>query len=204
MKSTVAILTTLLVTTFGFNSVATANESLINTIDQQNQQESIRVQNVGNEAGVSADVSIIDTIKTTIRTDSITISVNNYDETVQWYQDNFNATIEEEWTFPELPNIRLANLNVYGLKVNIVGNNAYSTGISQVTDLNNYLGTMDFAGLISFQVDDLDAVINELAAQGVTALMEVADYAAVGRRVAFIQDNNGNLIEFSQPLEQSL
>ncbi|WP_019506652.1 VOC family protein [Pleurocapsa sp. PCC 7319] len=200
MKSTVAIITTLLVTTFGFNSVATANESLINTIDQQNQQEILKVQNVGNEADVIADVSIIDTIQATIGTDSITISVTNYDETVQWYQENFNATIEEEWTFPELPNIMLANLNVYGLNVNIVGNNAYSTGTSQVADVNDYLGTMDYAGLISFQVDDVDAVINELAAQGVSALIEVADYAAVGRRVAFIQDNNGNLIEFSQSL----
>ncbi|WP_026102830.1 hypothetical protein [Pleurocapsa sp. PCC 7319] len=39
MKSTVAIVGTLLITTFGFNSVATANDSLVDTIKQQNQQE---------------------------------------------------------------------------------------------------------------------------------------------------------------------
>ncbi len=59
MKSTVTVLSTLLVTTFGFNSVATANESLVNTTDQQNQQEIFRVQSVGAETSVSVNTMAI-------------------------------------------------------------------------------------------------------------------------------------------------
>ena len=56
MKSTVAIVSTLLVTTFGFSSVVTANEGLVDMTNQQNQQETL-MANAG-AAGEAAASSV--------------------------------------------------------------------------------------------------------------------------------------------------
>jgi catechol 2,3-dioxygenase-like lactoylglutathione lyase family enzyme len=48
-------------------------------------------------------------------------------------------------------------------------------------------------------VDDLDATLEELRARGVTILGEPFDVPPIGQRVAFINDNSGNVIEITQP-----
>ncbi|WP_250126476.1 hypothetical protein [Chroococcidiopsis sp. CCMEE 29] len=51
------------------------------------------------------------------------------------------------------------------------------------------------------RVDSVDAVMAELTRRGIDAFVPAASYENVGRRVSFIQDPEGNVIEFAQDLE---
>jgi len=53
---------------------------------------------------------------------------------------------------------------------------------------------------IGFQVESVDAAIDELKRRGVTVVSEPHDAPAVGLRVAFFADPWGNLFEMIQPL----
>ena len=52
---------------------------------------------------------------------------------------------------------------------------------------------------VCLAVDDLDATLAELAERGVPLLGEPFVVEAIGRRLAFVQDNAGNLLELSAP-----
>ena len=53
---------------------------------------------------------------------------------------------------------------------------------------------------MGFQVESVDAAINELKRRGVTVVSEPHDAPEVGLRVAFFADPWGNLFEMIQPL----
>jgi methylmalonyl-CoA/ethylmalonyl-CoA epimerase len=45
--------------------------------------------------------------------DHLMICVPNYQETIQWYREKLDAAIEREWTVDELPDLKLAYLNIH-------------------------------------------------------------------------------------------
>lgn len=128
--------------------------------------------------------------------DHVMISVPNYQETLQWYQEKFDATIEKEWTVDELPDLQLAYLDVHGFRIEIVGTTQPRSGMPNFLDFGEALRTTGI-GHFCFRVDDVDAAIAELNQKGVPAFVEAADYPNIGVRVGFVKDNNGNIIEFS-------
>ena len=131
-----------------------------------------------------------------IRIDHVMISVPNYQETLQWYQDKFDATIEKEWTVEELPDLQLAYLNVRGFCIEVVGTTQARSGMPDMTDFGEALRTTG-VGHFCFRVDSVDDAISELNQKGVPTFIEAFDAPQVGVRVGFVKDNNGNIIEFS-------
>ena len=131
-----------------------------------------------------------------MRIDHVMISVPNYQETLQWYQDKLNATIEKEWTVDELPDLQLAYLDVNGFRIEVVGTPEARVGMPDFKDFGEALRTTGI-GHFCFRVDSVDDVISELNKRGVPTFVEAADYPNVGVRVGFVKDNNGNVIEFS-------
>ncbi|MGV2826682.1 VOC family protein [Myxosarcina sp. GI1(2024)] len=131
-----------------------------------------------------------------MRIDHVMISVTNYQETLQWYQDKLNATIEKEWTVDELPDLQLAYLDVNGFRIEVVGTTKARVGMPDFKDFGEALRTTGI-GHFCFRVDSVDDAISELNQKGVPTFVEAADYPNVGVRVGFIKDNNGNVIEFS-------
>jgi lactoylglutathione lyase/glyoxylase I family protein len=49
-------------------------------------------------------------------------------------------------------------------------------------------------------VADVDAMLVELRARDVEVLGDAIDLDAIGRRLGFLKDNNGNIIELAAPL----
>jgi len=45
--------------------------------------------------------------------DHVCLNVPNYEETLQWYQEKLDATIEHEWTVGVFPDLKLAYLSVW-------------------------------------------------------------------------------------------
>ena len=128
--------------------------------------------------------------------DHVMISVSNYKETLQWYQDKLNATIEKEWTVDELPDLQLAYLDVSGFRIEVVGTTKARSGMPYFKDFGEALRTTGI-GHFCFRVDSVDDAISELNHKGVPTFVEAADYPNIGVRVGFVKDNNGNVIEFS-------
>ena len=76
-----------------------------------------------------------------MRIDHVMISVSNYSETLQWYQDKLNATIEKEWTVDELPDLQLAYLNVSGFRIEVVGTTQPRSGMPDFQNFGEALRT---------------------------------------------------------------
>lgn len=132
--------------------------------------------------------------------DHIMICVPNYEETLQWYREKLDATIEREWTVDELPDLKLAYLNIHGFRLEVVGSTQAQPGMPIVSEFGESLRTTGI-GHFCFRVDSVDAALKEINQRGVPTFVEAADYPIVGRRVAFVKDNSGNVIEFAGPLK---
>lgn len=138
-----------------------------------------------------------------MRIDHVMLCVPNFEETVQWYCQKLNAIVEKEWTVDQLPDLKLAYLQVCGFRIEIVGSSQSRQGMPNCETFAAALRTTGI-GHICFWVDDVDAALAELNQCDVPTFVEAADYPNVGARVGFIKDNNGNIIEFTGSLKESM
>jgi methylmalonyl-CoA/ethylmalonyl-CoA epimerase len=109
--------------------------------------------------------------------DHICLNVPNYEETLQWYQEKLDATIEHEWTVDIFPDLKLAYLNVHGFRIEIVGCTQPLTGMPVATSFGNGLRTTGI-GHFCFRVHDVDAVLAELNRRGVKTFVECGELVA--------------------------
>jgi methylmalonyl-CoA/ethylmalonyl-CoA epimerase len=98
------------------------------------------------------------------------------------------------------PDLKLAYLDVYGFRIEVIGSTQPKAGMPTAEDFGDGLRTSGI-GHFCFRVDDVDALLTELNQRGVEAFVPLGSYPNAGVRLCFIQDNNGNLIEFITPLE---
>jgi methylmalonyl-CoA/ethylmalonyl-CoA epimerase len=138
-----------------------------------------------------------------LQIDHVALNVPNYEETLAWYRDKLDATIEREWTVGIFPDLKLAYLNVYGFRIEIVSSTQSRSGMPETKDFGEGLRTSGI-GHFCFRVDDVDALLAELNRRGVPAFVELGSYPDAGVRLCFVKDNNGNLIEFVTPLQDSV
>jgi methylmalonyl-CoA epimerase len=126
--------------------------------------------------------------------DHVGISVTNVDDAVEWYSQKLDFGIQQRF---ETHGLTIAFLARGDAKLELLGGGATETSPA-VTDLASSLNP---ARLHHFciAVDDLDATLEELRTRGVTILREPFDVPAIGQRVAFVNDNSGNVIEITQP-----
>jgi methylmalonyl-CoA/ethylmalonyl-CoA epimerase len=131
--------------------------------------------------------------------DHVCLNVPNYEETLQWYQEKLDAKIAQQWTVDVFPDLKLAYLDVYGFRIEIIGSTQPKAGMPIAQNFGEGLRTSGI-GHFCFRVDDVDAVLAELNRRGVPTFVHLGSYPDAGVRLCFIQDNNGNLIEFVTPL----
>jgi len=128
----------------------------------------------------------------------VAVRVPDFEESKKWYTEKLDFRVVHEWPFGELQLAYLAPANDDNFWVELLaGGNP--TPAANYTDLNESLHP---AGYHHFCIDtpDVDATIAELKRRGVTIVGEAFDLAEIGKRLAFISDPWGNLIEFSQQL----
>ena len=90
--------------------------------------------------------------------DHVMISVPNYRETLEWYQEKFDATIEQEWTVDELPDLQLAYLNVYGFRIEVVGTTQARVGMPDFQNFGEALRTTGIGHFFFFLFFFYDAI----------------------------------------------
>jgi len=129
-----------------------------------------------------------------LRHDHVALRVSDYEGTVAWYTHKLGFHVDKVWPFGEL---KLAYLSRGSAKIEILGG-----GDAAPQPRFDEIGA-SFGGErlhhFCLAVDDLDAVIEELARRDVSLVGEPFVVDEIGRRLAFVEDNSGNLIELSAP-----
>ena len=134
-----------------------------------------------------------------IRAEHVMISTDSYDETIAWYRDKLGFSIRHEWTVPEFEGVKLAYIELNGFLIEVVETPEVFQEEKIPADLATALSDRGF-GHLAFLAADVDAVAAELAARGVDLVVPPTSFPDSGRRLIFVQDNNGNYIEFLTPL----
>ena len=132
--------------------------------------------------------------------DHISISTNN-PELPEWYKTVLDFETEADWEAPAVvPGLSLMYLvHPSGTRLEVaVGNKV------REQDLFPQSVPEDFskAGFrhLCFNVDSVDRVIEIAKERGAKVLAEPFDFPLLKKRLAFIQDPDGNSIEFVQPM----
>lgn len=131
--------------------------------------------------------------------DHVSIGVDDYDASLRWYQDMLGFSVEKQWTVDGLPGVRLAYLIKNGFRVEVISG-GQDAAPARPGDFQQHFDRKGF-GHLCLRVADVDAAMAELARRGVPAFVPAKDYpVGAERRVAFVLDNGGNVIEFAGPL----
>lgn len=128
----------------------------------------------------------------------LALIAKDFDQTVAWYERHFGFTVAKEWTLPQmLPGARMCYLQRGSFFFEIIGD-GQKLGHHTVTEgpLEDYqiTGFRHFA----FEVDDVDAVIETLTAEGVPAFFPPTSIEEIGIRAALVRDPEGNTVELIQ------
>jgi catechol 2,3-dioxygenase-like lactoylglutathione lyase family enzyme len=137
-------------------------------------------------------------LDTAIRAEHVMIGVRDYDAMIAFYVGTLGFRILKEWTVHELPGRRLAYIALGDFRIEIVSGGAGHRLIPPATfpeafERHGY-------GHLNFLTPDVDAVVAELGARGLAPFFPATSFPDVGRRLAFFQDPEGNLLEFCTEL----
>ncbi|MEM6256105.1 MAG: VOC family protein [Cyanobacteria bacterium P01_D01_bin.156] len=133
-----------------------------------------------------------------IQAEHIMLATSDYHGTISWYRENLGFRIKHEWTVPEFPNLQLAYLEKNGFIIEVVA----SPDTPQVNAPKNFAERLQQPGIghFAFLVSDVDAVTASLAVKGIEIIVPPTSFPDSGRRLSFVEDNNGYMIEFLQEL----
>src|SRR5215471_7785942 len=131
-----------------------------------------------------------------LRHDHVALRVVDYDAAIDWYTTKLDFTVDREWPYGDM---KLAYLSNGTAKVEILG---ASEAEPQVPP-DDLADTFRRERIHHFciAVDDLDASVEELRRRGVNFLGDPFVVEQIGRRLVFLTDNSGNMIELSAPKE---
>ena len=139
-----------------------------------------------------------------MKADHLLIGVNNFEETINWYRDILGFEVEVKWKVEGLDELDLAYLNNGDFRIEVIGDKSSIKNNKQANDFAEHLSHQGFAH-ICFQVDDIDLAMKELNDKGIETFVKAETYplSFYNRRVAFIKDLNGNVIEFAGPIDDT-
>ena len=130
----------------------------------------------------------------TVRHDHVALRVADYAATINWYTEKLGFTVDLEWTSGEL---QLAYLSRGSAKIELLAG-AGPAPQERFSALDESFG-VERVHHVCLAVDDLDAALAELTDREVPLLGEPFVVEEIGCRLAFVEDNAGNLIELSAP-----
>ena len=115
-----------------------------------------------------------------------------------WYTEKLDFRVVHEWPFADEELAYLAPANDDGFMIELLGGgDPLPIAAPTYTDLGD---SLRHAGLHHFciTVADIDKTIAELRSRGVAIVTEPFQLDAISRKLAFLADPFGNLIELAQ------
>jgi len=130
--------------------------------------------------------------------DHVALRVVDYNAAIDWYTTKLDFIVDREWPYGDM---QLAYLSNGAVKIEILGGSEAEPQVPP-TNLADTFGS-ERIHHFCIAVEDLDATVEELRGRGVSFVGEPFVVEQIGRRLAFLTDNNGNMIELSAPKEGS-
>ncbi|WP_457324666.1 VOC family protein, partial [Roseateles sp. P5_E11] len=128
----------------------------------------------------------------------VAVRVPNFEQAIAWYTEKLDFRVVHQWPYADQQLAYIAPATDDAFFVEILGGgNPPPIPKSVYSDLGD---SLRLAGYHHFciNVDDMDATVAELRRRGVTIVTEPFELPVIGRRLAFIADPFGNLIELAQ------
>lgn len=135
--------------------------------------------------------------------DHMSINVADFDAAVDWYTSKLGFVVDIAWRVDALDGKRLAYLSNGDTIIELVAADENGSGLSPAASFPEHFGRTGY-GHLCFQVASVDNMLLALEGRGVPTFVAAETYPLDGtvyeRRVGFIQDPEGNVIEFAEPL----
>lgn len=133
----------------------------------------------------------------TIRADHVAVSVRDLERAKAWFAAALGLRPVREFELPS--GARIAQVrNDAGAGVELIAVDDPAEGLHDATPAEA-MGRLGY-GHVAFLVEDVDALVEELAAAGTRVASPPEDIANGTRRMAFVHDPDGNLVELVQQL----
>lgn len=128
----------------------------------------------------------------------VALRVPDFEASKRWYTEKLDFRVVHEWPFGDLQLAYLAPANDDNFWIELLagGNPAPQ---QKFTDLNESLHPEGYHHFC-LNVDSVDETLAELTSRGVSIVGEPFNLPAIGKRLAFFSDLDGNLIELAETL----
>lgn len=128
----------------------------------------------------------------------VAVRVPNFEQAVIWYTEKLDFRLVHQWAHADQTLAYLAPPTDNDFFIEILGGGTpLPTPKSTYSDLGDSLRLAGYHHFC-FDVADMDATVTELRRRGVSIIAEPFEVPVIGRRLAFIADPFGNLIELAQ------
>lgn len=135
----------------------------------------------------------------TISSDHIAIGVTDFEKSVKWYKEVLGFREELRWQVEGLDGLNFAYLVTDNYRIEIIGNkNVLSPG-NGPESFGDHLSQQGYVHL-AFEVEDIDLAFKQLEEKGQEIFIQpftAPMHTTHERRIAFIKDPSGNVIEFA-------
>jgi catechol 2,3-dioxygenase-like lactoylglutathione lyase family enzyme len=138
-----------------------------------------------------------------LRFDHVSLNVRDFDAAMRWYQQKLGFRVDVAWRVNALAGKRLAYLRLNDTVLELVEADSGGIGLPEAMSFAEHFARTGY-GHLCFRADNVDAVLAGLAAEGVPTFVRAETYDLDGtpfrRRVGFVKDMEGNVLEFGEPL----
>ena len=140
-----------------------------------------------------------------LRFDHMSLNVRDFDAAMAWYQDKLGFEVEVAWRVEALNGKRLSYLRLNDTVLELVEADTDGVGLPEAMSFPEHFARTGY-GHLCFRADDIDQLLADLADDGVPTFVRAETYDLDGtpfrRRVGFVKDLEGNVLEFAEPLIQ--
>ncbi len=140
----------------------------------------------------------------TLSSDHIAIGVTDFEESVTWYKEVLGFREELRWEVDGLDGLNFAYLMTDNYRIEIIGNKNVTNTNAGPETFGDHLSQQGYVHL-AFEVEDIDLAFKQLEEKGQTIFIQpftAPMHTTHERRIAFIKDPSGNVIEFAGTFHQ--
>jgi catechol 2,3-dioxygenase-like lactoylglutathione lyase family enzyme len=124
----------------------------------------------------------------------LSVTPEDLDATIQWYTSTLGFIVEQRF---DVHGQTFAFIVRDGVKIELVAGAAEPH--TAVPDSIATSHTIERLHHFCVAVEDLDAIVAQVRDRGVPLIGGPMEVPVIGQRIAFITDNLGNIIEFTEP-----
>ncbi|MEO0529983.1 MAG: VOC family protein [Planctomycetota bacterium] len=137
----------------------------------------------------------------TFLVDHVMINATDLKRSHAWYTQTLGFREEVRWTVDGLEGTTLSYLERDGFRIELVSSpeSPSTAQLPRATDFADHFAQRGITHLC-FRVEDVDQTLKRLNERGTPIFSGPIDFPPLGVRVGFVQDPDGNVIEFKGPL----